>query len=88
MPINLVHNSSASGSWCRPQSYSANLVRHWAQQMRYETLTATSVPPNVSFFVDDVEEEWTYTSPFDFIYLRAMTGSIRSWPKLFSQAYQ
>lgn len=56
--------------------------------MRYEKLTATSVPPNVSFFVDDVEEEWTYTSPFDFIYLRAMTGSIRNWPKLFSQAYQ
>ncbi|KAJ4172517.1 hypothetical protein NW754_002718 [Fusarium falciforme] len=48
----------------------------------------TFVPPNVSFFVDDVEEEWTYTSPFDFIYLRAMTGSIRNWPKLFSQAYQ
>ena len=50
-------------------------------------LIATSVPPNVSFFVDDVEEEWTYTNPFDFIYLRAMTGSIRNWPKFFRQAY-
>ncbi|KAM6505944.1 hypothetical protein FSOLCH5_014121 [Fusarium solani] len=48
----------------------------------------TFVPPNVSFFVDDVEEEWTYASPFDFIYLRAMTGSIRNWPKFFIQAYQ
>lgn len=56
--------------------------------MRYKTLTTTSVPPNVSFFVDDVEEDWTYNSPFDFIYLRAMTGSIHNWPKLFSQAYQ
>ncbi|KAI8649945.1 hypothetical protein NCS56_01445800 [Fusarium sp. Ph1] len=47
----------------------------------------TFVPPNVSFFVDDVEEEWAYTSLFDFIYLRAMTGSIRNWPKFFTQAY-
>ncbi|RMJ16984.1 hypothetical protein CDV36_003334 [Fusarium kuroshium] len=48
----------------------------------------TYVLPNVLFFVDDIEEEWTYTRPFDFIYLRAMTGSIRDWPKFFEQAYQ
>ncbi|RSL54844.1 hypothetical protein CEP54_009691 [Fusarium duplospermum] len=48
----------------------------------------TFVPPNVSFFVDDVEEEWTYTRPFDFIYLRAMTGSIRNWPRFFEKAYK
>ncbi|KAH6886892.1 S-adenosyl-L-methionine-dependent methyltransferase [Thelonectria olida] len=46
----------------------------------------TFVPPNVSFFVDDLEAEWAYSSPFDFVYLRAMTGSIRDWPKLFRQA--
>ncbi|KAF7556940.1 hypothetical protein G7Z17_g985 [Cylindrodendrum hubeiense] len=46
------------------------------------------VPPNVSFFVDDLEAEWTYTRPFDFIYMRAMTGSIRDWPKMFRQAYE
>ncbi|KAF5004882.1 hypothetical protein FDECE_8664 [Fusarium decemcellulare] len=46
------------------------------------------VPPNVSFFIDDAEADWTYTKPFDFIYLRAMTGSIRDWPKLFSQAFE
>ncbi|KAF4964448.1 hypothetical protein FSARC_7634 [Fusarium sarcochroum] len=48
----------------------------------------TFVPPNVSFFVDDLEAEWAYGRPFDFIYLRAMTGSIRDWPKLFSQAFE
>lgn len=46
------------------------------------------VPPNASFFVDDLEAEWTYTRPFDLIYMRAMTGSIRDWPKLFRQAYE
>ncbi|KAH7133504.1 S-adenosyl-L-methionine-dependent methyltransferase [Dactylonectria macrodidyma] len=48
----------------------------------------TFVPPNLSFFVDDLEAEWAYSKPFDFIYLRAMTGSIRDWPNLFRQAFE
>lgn len=47
-----------------------------------------SVPPNVSFFVDDLEEQWTYNDPFDLIYFRMMVGSITDWPRLLSQAYQ
>ncbi|KAK4156297.1 Phosphoethanolamine N-methyltransferase [Chaetomidium leptoderma] len=46
------------------------------------------VPPNVEFFVDDLEAEWTFVNPFDFIYMRMMTGSIRDWPKLIGQAYR
>ncbi|RGP74030.1 methyltransferase domain-containing [Fusarium sporotrichioides] len=48
----------------------------------------TFVPPNVSFFIDDLEADWTYSKVFDFIYLRAMTGSIRDWPRLFNQAFK
>jgi hypothetical protein len=51
-------------------------------------LITTSVPPNVSFFIDDIEADWTYTKAFDFIYLRAMTGSVRNWPRLFNQAFK
>lgn len=47
-----------------------------------------SVPINVEFFVDDLELEWNYVRPFDLIYLRIMTGSIKDWPTLFRQAYQ
>jgi len=47
-----------------------------------------SVPPNVSFFVDDLEEPWAYNDPFDFIYFRLMVGSITDWPRLLKQAYQ
>ncbi len=47
-----------------------------------------STPPNVEFFVDDLEEEWTFNTPFDFIYMRLLTGSIKDWPKLFRNAYQ
>lgn len=51
-------------------------------------MTISSVPPNVEFFVDDLEEEWTYQTHFDFIYMRLLTGSILNWPKLFDQAFQ
>ncbi|CAH0021566.1 unnamed protein product [Clonostachys rhizophaga] len=34
------------------------------------------VPPNVTFQVDDVEDQWTYSTKFDFIYSRHMTSSI------------
>ncbi|KAI9830543.1 MAG: hypothetical protein M1819_005501 [Sarea resinae] len=45
------------------------------------------VPPNVKFVVDDVESEWSYEKPFDFIHGRYLAGSISDWPKLMSQAY-
>jgi len=56
--------------------------------MRALTRWSTSVPPNVEFFIDDVEAQWDYHNPFDFINMRMMTGSIRDWPKLLRQAYQ
>ncbi|KAI5455626.1 S-adenosyl-L-methionine-dependent methyltransferase [Mariannaea sp. PMI_226] len=45
------------------------------------------VPPNVNFFVDDLEDDWTFTSKFDFIFSRFMTGSIRNWSKYLRQCY-
>ena len=48
----------------------------------------TSVPTNCYFFVDDVEDDWEYTQPFDFIYSRIMTGSMANWPRFFKQSYE
>lgn len=45
------------------------------------------VPPNVTFIVDDVEDTWAYSHPFDFVFCRFMTGSLVDWPKLFQQSY-
>ncbi|KAI5465270.1 S-adenosyl-L-methionine-dependent methyltransferase [Mariannaea sp. PMI_226] len=45
------------------------------------------VPPNATFLVDDLESEWTYHQPFDFIYLRFLVGSIRDWDKLLGQTF-
>ncbi|KAK4032739.1 S-adenosyl-L-methionine-dependent methyltransferase [Parachaetomium inaequale] len=46
------------------------------------------VPPNLEFFVDDLENDWTFVTKFDFIYARMLTGAIKDWPRLCSQAYQ
>ncbi|KAK0388573.1 hypothetical protein NLU13_4816 [Sarocladium strictum] len=46
------------------------------------------VPPNVSFVVDDLEEEWNYNYKFDFIFARMLTGSISDWPRLFAQSFE
>ncbi|KAH7183677.1 S-adenosyl-L-methionine-dependent methyltransferase [Fusarium flagelliforme] len=48
----------------------------------------SAVPPNVTFYVDDVEESWDYSAKFDFIFARFLTGSIRDWPKFFRQSYE
>lgn len=47
------------------------------------------VPPNVSFSLDDVREEWRGDGSYDFIFSRAPWGSFSKtgWPKLFQQAY-
>lgn len=46
------------------------------------------VPPNLLFEIDDVESEWTYNknTPFEFIHVRNMGGSIGNWDKLCAQS--
>ncbi|KAL1953628.1 hypothetical protein VTO42DRAFT_2414 [Malbranchea cinnamomea] len=45
------------------------------------------VPQNVIFEVDDMEEEWTYSTPFDFIHGRYLATAIRDWPRLMLQTF-
>ncbi|KAK2798862.1 hypothetical protein FQN51_007222 [Onygenales sp. PD_10] len=35
------------------------------------------VPPNVKFYADDVEAQWTNEQPYDFIHVRYMAASIK-----------
>ena len=46
------------------------------------------VPPNCSFEVDDIESDWTFDCPFDFIHVRFLNVAMRDWPKFFRQAFQ
>ncbi|KAK7429436.1 hypothetical protein QQZ08_004028 [Neonectria magnoliae] len=36
------------------------------------------VPPNCKFEIDDLEKEWTWKIPFDYVFSRMMTGSFAS----------
>ncbi|KAF4927984.1 Secondary metabolism regulator laeA [Colletotrichum viniferum] len=47
------------------------------------------VPPNCSFEVDDVDKEWTWSQPFDFIICRNMISSFTAegWETVMRRAY-
>lgn len=44
------------------------------------------VPPNCEFEIDDLEDIWKH-KPFSYIHIRSLAGSLKDWPKLFTQAY-
>ncbi|KAH8746365.1 S-adenosyl-L-methionine-dependent methyltransferase [Hyaloscypha finlandica] len=46
------------------------------------------VPPNVKFEIDDLEKPWTFTSGFDFVFSRMMTGSFSNWRQYISHCYE
>ncbi|KAI1017179.1 hypothetical protein LB505_001973 [Fusarium chuoi] len=45
------------------------------------------LPTNLQFQVDDLEDEWTFSYDFDFIFARMMTGSIGDFPRFFAQSF-
>ncbi|KAK7403463.1 hypothetical protein QQX98_010784 [Neonectria punicea] len=45
------------------------------------------VPPNVEFFIDDIDEEWNHSQPFDYIHSRMMTSSIANWRDYLKKIY-
>ncbi|KAK7221290.1 hypothetical protein V2G26_009293 [Clonostachys chloroleuca] len=44
------------------------------------------VPVNCRFEVDDIENDWTWTEPFDFIFSRMMVGSFSNWDNFMNEA--
>lgn len=50
------------------------------------------VPPNLRFYVDDVENDWVeldaVEGKYDYIHGRSMAGSIKDWGRLYRQAFQ
>ncbi|KAK1706016.1 S-adenosyl-L-methionine-dependent methyltransferase [Colletotrichum lupini] len=75
---------TGTGLWCvefGDEHPDAEAVVSCAHVLSY------SVPPNVKFEVDDLEEPWTYHTKFDYIHTRAMTSSISDWRRFFKQSY-
>ncbi|KAK1991053.1 methyltransferase domain-containing protein [Colletotrichum falcatum] len=49
---------------------------------------AAFVPGNVRFEVDDIEEPWNFSRPFDYIHSRMMTGGIYKWEKYIENCFR
>ena len=47
-----------------------------------------SVPPNLMFEVDDLEQPWNFTQKFDYIHCQLMTAAFQDWPKFFRQGFE
>ncbi|KAM5349252.1 hypothetical protein ACJ41O_005759 [Fusarium nematophilum] len=45
------------------------------------------VPPNIQFIVDDIDEEWNYSKPFDYIHSRMMNLSVKDWKDYIQKIY-
>ncbi|KAK5652390.1 hypothetical protein OQA88_10582 [Cercophora sp. LCS_1] len=45
------------------------------------------VPPNLRFLVDDAEDAWPYTGPFDLIHTRNVVSMIKDLPRFLIQAH-
>ncbi|KAF1953458.1 S-adenosyl-L-methionine-dependent methyltransferase [Byssothecium circinans] len=47
------------------------------------------VPPNVKFYIDDLESDWVYAPEehFDYIHVREMVGAVADWDRLCAQSY-
>lgn len=52
-------------------------------------IQTTWVPPNVKFYVDDIESEWVdKPDTLDYVHSRHMAPAIKNWPGLLQQAYR
>lgn len=40
------------------------------------------------FEIDDVDKDWRWTIPFDFIFVRHMNSCFKSWEKMLAQAFE
>ncbi|MCJ1396547.1 hypothetical protein MMC18_009438 [Xylographa bjoerkii] len=45
------------------------------------------VPPNCSFIIDNIEEDWVYDQKFDFVHARMLVLGIHDWPRFFRQSW-
>ncbi|KAG8532214.1 uncharacterized protein KY384_003855 [Bacidia gigantensis] len=44
-----------------------------------------AAPPNVTFEIDDAQDEWTYNEPFDFIHIRELGGAFSDWGMIYGE---
>lgn len=46
------------------------------------------LPPNLRFEICDLDKDWSWRSPFDFIYCRSLAFSFADWEPIFQKVYE
>ncbi|KAF5535367.1 methyltransferase [Fusarium mexicanum] len=46
------------------------------------------VPPNVQFLIDDIDEDWDSSKPFDYIHSRMMNFSVMNWTDYLRKGFE
>ncbi|SCB65331.1 unnamed protein product [Fusarium graminearum] len=46
------------------------------------------VPPNLTFMIEDIEDEWNYSQSFDYIHSRFMSSALASWTDFLTKCYK
>jgi hypothetical protein len=65
----------------------SQVSRHDAHHSHKPTSSPLSVPPNLNFEIDDLEQDWTFSRKFNYIHSQMMTGAYKNWPRLVSQCF-
>lgn len=85
-PQRILDIGCGTGAWCIEMSDaypSAEVVG-----VELSPSQPTLVPPNLTFQIDDFDDEWTYSRSFDYIHARLLAGRIRDWPRLLRQCFE
>ncbi|KPA40777.1 methyltransferase [Fusarium langsethiae] len=46
------------------------------------------VPPNLTFMIEDIEDDWNYSHSFDYIHSRFMSSALASWTDFLTKCYK
>jgi SAM-dependent methyltransferase len=46
------------------------------------------IPQNLYYRIEDARQEWTYSEPFDYIFMRGLVGAFSDWKFIYEQAYK
>ncbi|EMT69917.1 hypothetical protein FOC4_g10008358, partial [Fusarium odoratissimum] len=74
------------GHWSGSEPNSADYVSY--QLSGTAESDKQRVPINCTFEIDDLEKDWTWAKPFDFVFSRVMAGSFEDYDAFISKAYK
>jgi SAM-dependent methyltransferase len=86
-PQNILDIGTGTGIWaidCAEEYPEATVIG-----TDLSPIQPTWVPPNVKFEIDDAERDWTWPlDHFDLVHMRTMTGCIKNWDHVYSEAFR